>query len=473
MKTFLTASVCRWLAPTLLGLAAVVSTSAAPTVERTLQGDIAATTRSVRIDHRSGPVTIVGVDSGFGWTWTMRCTANTDTQAEAYVKASEIDVKETAGTLQLDLLMPERRDVSLARAIVRLFTWSRSEHFEVRSELELRLPHAVAVDLRNRFGTSKLSALSGPLNLDCQNGRVELEDLSGAVNATTSFAPLHAQRLGQARLNNRNGGIEVAQVAGELRAATSFATLQVRDVRGRAELKNQNGRIEAENVDGRVLAATSFAGLSVHGVKGDADLKNQNGGIEARDITGDVTAATSFADLRVSDVGGKASLRCQNGRIEAARVNDDLTAANSFAPLHAQEIRGRADLDSQNGEVIANGIDGDLRAQTSFARMELDATSKRIDAHNKNGSVHITARSPAVERIAASASFAPIDVRLAGNVQPLIRASTSFGKVRSDFPVLLADSAAADATFYAESGQPKLDLRGQNGDIRIESLASR
>jgi hypothetical protein len=473
MPTSLATSFQRWLVPAIFAVSVIGPAHAAPTVERTRKGEIAPTTRSVRVDHRSGPVSIVGVDSDFGWTWTTSCAAGSESQGQAYLDGVEMDVKETAGTLQLELMLPERHGTkSVTHTILGLVAWSHHESVNFRSQLELRLPRAVAVDLKNRFGTTKIAALSGPLNVDCQNGRVELDDLSGNVTATTSFAHLHGQNLGQARLRNQNGNVDVSDVRGDLSVTTSFGRMEVRRVKGRLDVKNQNGGIELEGVEGRVLAATSFARLAVHEVTGDADLKNQNGEIDARAISGDVVAATSFASLRVTDVGGKAALSCQNGRIEATRVGNDLRAANSFAALRAQEIRGRADLDSQNGDIVATGVDGDLHAKTSFARMELDAASKHIDARNQNGPVHIIARSPSVERIAASATFAPIDLRLADKLQPLIRASTSFGKVRSEYPVLLADSMA-DARFYAETAQTKIDLRGQNGDIRIQALPGR
>jgi DUF4097 and DUF4098 domain-containing protein YvlB len=443
------------------------------TAERTLKGEIAATTRAVVIDHRNGPVTIVGVDANFGWSWNLAVKSADGAAAQSYVKDAELELKETAGTLELRLILPNAREGSRSThsSIFGIFSWSRYSGFGVTSRLELRLPRAVAAQVQNRFGPTHIEGISGTVDADCQNGRLELEHLKGAVVAKTSFAPLRAADLRTATLRNQNGAIEANSVDGDLRASTSFARLVLRNAKGRVELKNQNGGIDVADVEGDAVAATSFGSLSATNISGSADLRNQNGAIVAERVTGNLAAATSFSEIRVTDIGGKTSLQAQNGRIEATRVGDDLRAANSFGAMHVKDVRGTADLESQNGGIAAADMAGDIRAKASFGRIELDGTGRRFDARSQNGGVKITARSRDVERIAASSSFAPIDVRLPADLQPVVRANTSFGKVRSDFPVLLAD--ANDTRFFESTGHPRIDLRGQNGDIHIESLAVR
>src|SRR4051812_40680638 len=162
------------------------------TAERTLKGDISPTTRAVRIDHRNGPVTIVGVDADFGWSWNVTVTSASAATAQSYIKDTELELKETAGTLELILVLPESRERSRSThtSLFGLFSWNRYSGFGVNSRLELRLPRAVAAQVENRFGTTRIDGLSGTIDVDCQNGRVELEHLKGAVTAKTSFAPL-------------------------------------------------------------------------------------------------------------------------------------------------------------------------------------------------------------------------------------------------------------------------------------------
>jgi hypothetical protein len=482
---------------------------------RTLSGEVAAGVRTLQVDNRSGNVTVIAVAEGFGWEWTLRSSGRQTTRLENYADECRLDVRHEGGALQLVVVRPDdgmgaTRGSKARRTFLSLVTLGilSQDEGQVRSDLTLRVPAAAMVGIKNRFGSVRVSDTQGPTTIDCQNGRVDLSNIDAPVVARTSFASLRVEKVGPAQLTNQNGSVEARDVAGALRATTSFAKLKVSDVRGDAVLKNQNGAIEAARITGDLTAATSFGELRAEQIGGNADLKtqnarlestgisgdviattsfgslhlrdtggrailkNQNGSIEAVRVTGDLIAETSFADLRIEEIGGRADLDCRNGKIEAARVTGSVRAVNSFAPLRVREIGGTVELRGQNGEVVAAGVTGDIRAQTSFARLRLEGNGRRFDARNQNGAVEIIANSPDVRHIEASASFAPIEVRLPSESKPLIRATTSHGKVKSDFPVLHTGTIS-DARLAADPAPLKVSLTGQNSEIRIQQIAAR
>jgi DUF4097 and DUF4098 domain-containing protein YvlB len=485
-------------------------------VLRTLKDTLPAGTRAVQVENDTGAVKIEAVNAGFGWEWTLRTPREATPRAEAYAQECRLEVRQTDGTVKLILIRPDAQRGHYTRSnspLRRFLSWAtlgavRAEDEHVISDLTLRVPVTSVVAVTNAFGAVHVTGTSAAVAVEARNSRVELSNLEGTVTARTSFDRMAAHHIGSAQLKNQNGNIDVSDVAGELRATTSFARLQVRDVTGAATLRNQNGAIDAARIRGDMTAETSFSDLLVEGIDGRAELKAQNGRVEAKDVrsdvvatttfgplrvrgvggnamlhdrngkieavrvTGNLKAETSFSELQVEDVGGKADLDCRNGRIEVARVSGDLRAVNSFGPLHVRDIAGAAVLEGQNSDVAAAGVKGDIRAQTSFGRMRLEGDGQHFDVHNQNGAVEIVARSPDVQRIEASASFAPIDVRLPGEAKPLIRAATSFGKVQSDFPVMRADTIS-DAKFAADTTPLKISLKGQNGDIRIQPIAVR
>jgi DUF4097 and DUF4098 domain-containing protein YvlB len=482
-------------------------------VFRSEHGDLAGGVHKIHIRNPLGNVTVKAVADGFGWEWALRSSGGDTTALAAEAKDWRLDVRQTADSFDAVVVRPPRTDDhSEHRAmheLLSLITFGavRSGNQSLHSDLVLRVPAASAVDLANRFGAVVVEGTRDTVDVDNRNGPVDLKDLPGGVNARTAFGTLHAEKLGPARLTGQNGRVEVAGVAGDLQAITSFGPLVARDVKGTVQLKNQNGgitgthisgevdattsfgnvrleqiggrtlvksqngRVELLNISGPVTATNSFGSLIAHDVTADTELRNQNGTIEAVRITGALTAGTTFGNLRVEDVGGAADLDCRNGRIEASRVKGDVRAVTSFAPLRVTDIGGAAELRGQNGDIYATAVSGDIHAETSFGRIQLDGRGRQFVAHSQNGGVDIIARSADVHRIDADASFGSINLRLPQQTKPLIRASTSFGKVQSDFPVLMGDSG--DGKVSGDPAALKINLKGSNGDIRIQEFASR
>ncbi len=502
----------------LLGFVSLVSAARASgdVVLQTLRGEIPAGIRAVQVDNQLGNVAVTAAADGFGWEWKLHTSDDRNGRASDYAQECRLDVQEVDGVLRLVVIRPENEQSKLMRrggalrgflSVVTLGAVSNHES-SVQSDLVLKVPATNGVEVKNRFGGVKVAGTRGAVGVDCRNGTLELSDLEGAVTARTSFASLRARKIGPAQLTNQNGSIDAADVTGDLNATTSFAKIQLRDVKGHAVVKNQNGAIDALRVTGDLAASTSFGDLRAESVGGKAELKgqnsrvevigvtgpvkattsfgtlrlvglgagaelkNQNGAIDARRVTGDLVAATSFAGLHVEEIGGRATLDCRNGKIEAEHVTGGVQAENSFAPLHVRQVGGAVELRGQNSDIVVSGASGDVDARTSFGRLQIDGSGRRFVARNQNGAVEIVARSPEVERVEASATFAAIDLRLPKEAKPFIRATTSFGKVHSEFPVLMADTVS-EARFAADTSPLKVVLKGQNGDIRIHSVAAR
>ncbi|HAV64504.1 MAG TPA: hypothetical protein DCY13_19315, partial [Verrucomicrobiales bacterium] len=128
------------------------------------------------------------------------------------------------------------------------------------SDLEIRVPASLAMEARNGFGDLEVAQLSGDVVLENQHGKLLVRDVSGKVNAQTSFADLAANTIGPARLRNQHGEIEVEKVAGELDAETSFSSLKAADIKGAARVRNQHGSIEVRTASA-LDARTSYGPL--------------------------------------------------------------------------------------------------------------------------------------------------------------------------------------------------------------------
>lgn len=313
-------------------------------VQRKAEGTVPAEVAAVTIQNEFGPVTVTGVEEGFGWNWELTCWGK-DTAA-AQERSEKLRLEATPDGRQLRL--------KLANDL------GANERGRFESKLVVRVPKAASLEVQNAFGEVAVAALNGSAAIHAQHGKVTVARVSGRVTAATAFAELAAEDIGTAELTNQNGSIRAVNVAGPLVARTSFASLTAQGVRGRATLRNQNGALEVGGVTGDLDAETSFSALRVKEVGGAADLRNQNGEIEARNVAGPIHAQTAFARMELDGASPVFDARNQNGAIRIvvrSETVEQIDAATSFSPV---EIQLPAHLKPL------------IRAETSFGKIHSD-----------------------------------------------------------------------------------------------------
>lgn len=257
------------------------------------EGPLAATMKRLVIRHRFGAVTVVSAEGKPGWKWELRCRAETQARAERFAEEEvKLAFKTEGETLTLLLELPPAPAPELKG---------------LDSRLTLMVPKAVAVELTNGFGPTRVSAVTGGVELASEYGAVELDHIGGPLKARTSFARLRARSLGgEARLTNEHGAIDVSGVAGALIAETSFGALTAREVKGGARLINEHGAIQAGAIQGRLEAQTSFGPITLDGALcREIKARNEHGAISLSigDAARAVDAATNFGVLELTGLG--------------------------------------------------------------------------------------------------------------------------------------------------------------------------
>jgi hypothetical protein len=169
------------------------------------------------------------------------------------LKETEIRVKTTGSTLEIETILPKARGWGL-------FSWWGSRTAEVT--YELKLPAAMALQIETVNGRILAERRSGPLVLNTVNGTIRVVAQEGPVRANTV-----------------NGSVEVA-FTGPVRKAEletvngSVTVTGSRESSIRYNLQTVNGRIRSE-----------FAELSVEGKWGPKEARGEfNGGKEALSV---------------------------------------------------------------------------------------------------------------------------------------------------------------------------------------------
>jgi hypothetical protein len=250
-------------------------------------------------------------------------------------------------------------------------------------------------------------------------------------------------------------------------------TVQTRDQYGRTEISGLNGDVEAadkfgamtlRDIGGKVRAETSYAAMAVAGT-GPATLKNQFGAIHAADIRGSLEAETSYGPLEAHDINGTIRLRNQFGSMHVEKTGGaDLKT--SYADLRVKEINGDARLVNQFGRVDAEAVTGSVKAETSYGPMDISGPGADFVCDNQFGSISVRATSATLANLDARTSYAALKVRLPAALKPAVQAHTSYGDIDSDFPVMMK-AHSKDASAIQPPGTPRVNLRNQNGNIRV------
>jgi hypothetical protein len=165
-----------------------------------------------------------------------------------------------------------------------------------------------------------------------------------------------------------------------------------------------------------------------------------------------VEVRTSGGSVELRDTTGIASLRTSGGSISANQVTGNTEMRTSGGSIEAESIQGDVDAATSGGSVRLVRIDGKIRAKTS------------------GGSVHCELAG-ANRGIAAMTSGGSIEVSLPADTKGSIEATTSGGRVSSDFQVsssvqersrLIGTLNGGGEPIYARTSGGSISLRAAN-----------
>ena len=268
---------------------------------------------AVHIDHRSGHVTVRGHDrNDLLVETTFRASASNKADAEAFLRAMQLDVTTAGTTVSVRVNTPQRTggnsDVGYA------------------VDLDVSVPEWIRLSVENRFGDTTVTRVKGPLTVNSGNGRISVADIE---------AP--------ATLKNRFGAVDVNRVTGGLDIQNSNGGIAARDVRGGATITMAFGSVTLERISGAVSVTGTNGDIRLTGVDGETSVSSRFGRVVLRSIAGKLTANSSNGDIDAGMAPGTChpvSLESRFGRVLV------LTAGGGYA-LDASAKFGRIDSDVQ------------------------------------------------------------------------------------------------------------------------------
>jgi hypothetical protein len=375
---------------------------------------------------------------------------------------------------------------------------------------EITMPESAPLEVRNSFGAVSVTGLKANGNIRTSHGNLTFRDGKGVQRLEDSFASVELLgNGGDAVIDNTNGNVKVADVAGALTVRDRFASVSAERIAKDVTITNANGAVDVTDSGGTGVVKNSFGNVTVHNFRGDMTVHNGNGKVEALNVTGMAELNTSFGEVHFADIGRGLSVRANNSRIEGSKIKGPVKIENSFGGVTVTDVDGGAHIQSANGAVTVTGIHGEANVKTSFASVEASEIAGAVTVVNNNGSVRATnVRSANVKTsfagvnlqqvtgaidvdnqngavdaasnaqsgcqpIIIHTSFSPIRVHLSGNPSYRVTASTSFGKIHSEFPLTVSGSMSSDnLSGTIGAGHCEMRLTDNNGAIEILNSGS-
>ncbi|MGI8959035.1 MAG: hypothetical protein ACR2IV_04580 [Bryobacteraceae bacterium] len=323
--------------------------------------------------------------------------------------------------------------------------------------------------LEDSFASIKVANNVGDVTVQASNGSVDVSDIAGAVSVRDRFASVTAARVSKGlTVTNSNGAVQVTDSGGTGKIRNSFGGVTVRSFHGDLIVNNANGKVEATNVQGPAELNTSFGGVGFSDIGGQLSIRTSNSSVNGEKVGGPVTIQTSFGSVTASDIQRGVRIQSNNGNISIAKTRGECNAKTSFGTVQATDIGGHLVVENSNGAVKASNTQG-AHVITSFGPVILDRISGPIQVENQNGAVEATSSAHGgCQPIIIHTSFSTLRVRLNAGASYRVAARTSFGKIRTDFPLNVSRSISSDElNGTIGGGHCELRLTDTNGAIEI------
>lgn len=166
-------------------------------------------------------------------------------------------------------------------------------------------------------------------------------------------------------------------------------------------------------------------------------------------------------------------LRTSNGKVEVTGLMGDVKAQSSNGKMTVKGTRGTVRLVTSNGAIELDGGVGPVHLESSNGSIHIRSDKALVDAHTSNGSIHFTTNKLAEGNHHLGTSNGTIEVALPADAQFRVDATTSHGKITSDFPVQGGKAKPKSQLHGTVGSNPTvtLELTTSNGAIKIRKAS--
>jgi len=319
------------------------------------------------------------------------------------------------------------------------------------TNLEVRVPRTVRVEVQNAFGEIRAADLHGGLDLATTHRRIEVADSTGPFTLSARYGDTRLTNLsGDVRLDSR-GKVFAENIRGNMTVKVEYSPVEIVRIGGALTLSGVDGRIRVEEVAGHAVIETRGATVTARGCRGGLRLTAGHAKASLADIDAGLAVDSRYGTLALKEIRGGVRIDSRSDRVDAEGIEGDFRMKGESSALRLVGIRGKADVETSLGELFV----GDLEGAASLV--------------NRRGGIRVSARDP-LAALDIRNSGGNIDLTLPADARFTLAAQARNGNIAAGYPGLPAAVREGTATRLEArvgGGGAAIALATENGDIVI------
>lgn len=221
---------------------------------------------------------------------------------------------------------------------------------------KIYVPTKVSTDLRTSGGGIELRDLSGTHNFSTSGGGLYLSKITGKTRGNTSGGGITVKdSKDDISLSTSGGGITASNCSGTIRLNTSGGRIELEDLNGEIDAQTSGGPIRGDNIRGNLYGRTSGGRIELSRMASGIDVSTSGGGI-------DVELVEVVADINVSNSGGNISLKVPSNKGLNLRLRGD-----RISTVNLTNFDGDHDERRITGKVNGGGVEVSVSTSGSIS----------------------------------------------------------------------------------------------------------
>jgi len=323
--------------------------------------------------------------------------------------------------------------------------------YTFNTDMEILVPKESSVRVRNSFGEVSVTDIKGDLDLGTTHQEMEVRDCTGQFTISNRFGDTRLTNLtGNLNLDAR-GKVYIEKIKGNVTASNEYSPLEILEVDGEVVVSNTEGNIRLERITKAVTVNSRGSEVAAHDLKGGLKIDASHKNVILSGVASDIVIESRFASVSLKDARGNVTIDSDSDRISAENVRG------------AFKFRGRA------SDVQVTGADGPLEIRNSLKNVAVSDFSGACVIHNEFAGIRVATRKLGSGDVVLQNRNGDVELLLPDGASFAIDATARYGSVQSGFAGLEPLKSGETSTVRSRigTGGPKFSVETTYGSIRL------